>query len=193
MFTGIIQAVGEVKTWSDGVLQIDPKNLDVSRLELGESIAINGVCLTVVRFENGLLQFDLSPETVQVSSFGTLAVGFRVNLERAMALGDRLGGHIVQGHVDGVGKMLSKTPSGNSTVFRFQIPNPRYVIEKGSITINGVSLTVVKPERDEFDVWVIPHTIQNTSLGELQPGESVNIEYDMIAKYVERLTSYRDA
>jgi riboflavin synthase len=159
MFTGIIQAVGEVKTWSDGVLQIDPKNLDVSRLELGESIAINGVCLTVVRFENGLLQFDLSPETVQVSSFGTLAVGFRVNLERAMALGDRLGGHIVQGHVDGVGKMLSKTPSGNSTVFRFQIPNPRYVIEKGSITINGVSLTVVKPERDEFDVWVIPHEL----------------------------------
>jgi riboflavin synthase len=185
MFTGIIQAVGVVHSFESGTLVIDPKDLDLSGLQLGESIAVDGVCLTLV--EGEFLTFELSPETIQRTAFAILQPGYKVNLERAMKVSDRFGGHIVQGHVDGVGSVVSIMPEGNSMIFRFKISNPRYIIEKGSITINGISLTVVEPEGDEFNVWIIPHTIANTSLSQLQVGSSVNIEYDMVAKYLEKL------
>lgn len=187
MFTGIIQAVGRIVSLEAGTLVVDSQVLDISGLKIGESIAINGVCLTLIHSIYSKLTFDLSQETVDRSSFSTALAGDKVNLERAMLATDRFGGHIVQGHVDGVGSVVSITPSGNSTIFRFKIPSTRYVIEKGSITLNGVSLTVVEPEGDEFNVWIIPHTLANTNLGSIQAGSAVNVEYDVVAKYVERL------
>ncbi len=187
MFTGIIQAVGRIVSLEAGTLVVDSQVLDISGLKIGESIAINGVCLTLIHSIYSKLTFDLSQETVDRSSFSTALAGDKVNLERAMLATDRFGGHIVQGHVDGVGSVVSITPSGNSTIFRFKIPSTRYVIEKGSITLNGVSLTVVEPEGDEFNVWIIPHTFANTNLGSIQAGSAVNVEYDVVAKYVERL------
>ncbi|MBS1703982.1 MAG: riboflavin synthase [Armatimonadetes bacterium] len=186
MFTGIIQAVGEVVSLQDGVLLIDAKDLDVEGLTLGESIAVDGVCLTLVSSPEHL-KFELSPETISRTAFADLGAGSAVNLERAMQANDRFGGHIVQGHVDGVGEVVSIREEGNSFVYRFRIPSGRYVIEKGSITVNGISLTVVEPEGNEFDVWVIPHTLANTNLGRLMAGSKVNIEYDVVAKYLEKL------
>jgi riboflavin synthase len=187
MFTGIIQAVGVVSTFNGEVLLIDPAALPLGSLEMGESIAVNGCCLTVVSSESGLLRFDLSPETVAKTSFSQLRAGSRVNLERAMQASSRFGGHIVQGHVDGVGEVVSITPNGNSIIYRFRVPNAKYLIEKGSITLDGISLTVVDLIENEFNVWTIPHTIANTHLGDLQPGSMVNVEYDMVAKYLEKL------
>ena len=186
MFTGIIQAVGTVQAFETGVLIINPEDLNTERLELGESIATNGVCLTVVK-SDPFLTFELSPETIQRSTFATIQVGDPVNLERAMTPNDRFGGHIVQGHVDGVGEVVSILQMGNSSVYRFRIPSDRYLIEKGSITLNGISLTVVEPKGNEFDVWIIPHTLGNTNLGRLEVGSKVNVEYDMVAKYIEKL------
>ena len=189
MFTGIIQAVGHIITFESGVLVIDAGYLDIKGLQLGESIAVNGVCLTLVSAVYSKLTFELSEETISRSSFQEVAAGDSVNLERAMLASDRFGGHIVQGHVDGIGEIVSITPSGNSTVFRFRVPAERYIIEKGSVTLNGISLTVVEPQGQEFDVWVIPHTIEHTNLVQLKPGSKVNVEYDVIAKYVEKLVS----
>ena len=187
MFTGIIQAVGTVISFEKGTLVVDPGSLNVDHLELGESIAVDGVCRTLFDSNEGL-SFELSPETINRSAFASIQTGSKVNLERAMVATDRFGGHIVQGHVDGVGSVISITPSGNSTIFRFRIPSAQYVIEKGSITLNGVSLTVVEPEGNEFNVWIIPHTLANTNLGLLSSGSLVNVEYDVIAKYVEKMT-----
>ena len=189
MFTGIIQAVGRIITFESGILVIDAGELDIKGLQLGESIAVNGVCLTLVNSVYSKLTFELSEETISRSSFQDVAEGDSVNLERAMLASDRFGGHIVQGHVDGVGSIVSIREEGNSTVFRFRVPAERYIIEKGSVTLNGISLTVVEPSGPEFDVWVIPHTIENTNLGQLKPGSKVNVEYDVIAKYVEKLVS----
>ncbi len=189
MFTGIIQAVGRITTFEAGVLVIDAGDLDIKGLQIGESIAVNGVCLTLVNSVYPKLTFELSEETISRSSFQDVAEGDSVNLERAMLASDRFGGHIVQGHVDGVGSIVSIREEGNSTVFRFRVPAERYIIEKGSVTMNGISLTVVEPNGQEFDVWVIPHTIENTNLGHLKPGSKVNVEYDVIAKYVEKLVS----
>ena len=186
MFTGIIKAVGVVQSFENGTLVVDSGSLSSEDWVLGESIAVDGVCLTLVNFQRGLT-FELSPETVSRTAFSAITKGSKVNLERAMLATDRFGGHIVQGHVDGVGTVVSITPSGNSTIFRFKIPAAKYVIEKGSITLNGVSLTVVEPQQNEFNVWIIPHTLANTSLGTLHLGEKVNVEYDVIAKYVEKL------
>lgn len=186
MFTGIIQAVGTIHSFDHGVLLIDAANLDLTHLQLGESIAVDGVCLTLVE-ETKVLKFELSPETIARTAFSTLKAGDTVNLERAMKADDRFGGHIVQGHVDGVGQVVSIREEGNSFVYRFRVPSSQYLIEKGSITVNGISLTVVEPQNEEFDIWVIPHTIANTNLGRLSPGSPVNIEYDMVAKYLERL------
>ena len=187
MFTGIIQAVGRVVSFDEGTLVVDSGDLDIAGLLLGESIAIDGVCLTLVAAVYSKLTFELSPETLVRTAFSKVAGGDGVNLERAMLATDRFGGHIVQGHVDGVGEVVSITPTGNSTVLRFRVPSERYIIEKGSITLNGVSLTVVEPSGKEFDVWIIPHTLANTNLGALQPGSIVNVEYDMVAKYLEKL------
>ena len=187
MFTGIIQAVGTVRSFEAGTLVVDSGELNLDGLTQGESIAVDGVCLTLVAVVYTKLTFELSEETIKRSSFSGVSVGDSVNLERAMLATDRFGGHIVQGHVDGVGSVVSIREEGNSSVFRFSVPSSRYIIEKGSITLNGVSLTVVEPEGCEFDVWVIPHTFENTNLGSLLAGSLVNVEYDMIAKYLEKL------
>ncbi|MEU9865620.1 riboflavin synthase [Streptomyces sp. NPDC047971] len=192
MFTGIVEELGEVTAVE--------KLADASRFRLrgplvtegakhGDSIAVNGVCLTVVEFGDGEFTADVMEETLKRSSLGALEVGSRVNLERPMAVGDRLGGHIVQGHVDGTGTILDRTPSENWEIVRIALPAhlSRYVVEKGSITVDGVSLTVVEAADDWFTISLIPTTLALTTLGIKRSGDPVNLEVDVIAKYVERL------
>ncbi len=192
MFTGLVQAVGRVRRLDGLVLEIEaPPSFFATPLVEGESIAVNGVCLTVV---GDSLRFDLSEETLARTSLGALAEGDPVNLERAMSASDRFGGHIVQGHVDATAEMVAIEPQEGSTVYRFRTPagGGRYLIDKGSVTLDGISLTVVRPVGDEFEAWIIPHTLANTNLGSRKVGDQVNLEYDVIAKYVERLvTPYR--
>ncbi|QGV81667.1 riboflavin synthase [Streptomyces ficellus] len=192
MFTGIVEELGEVTA---------VENLgDSSRFRLrgplvtedakhGDSIAVNGVCLTVVETAGGEFTADVMAETLNRSSLGALTTGSRVNLERPMAVGDRLGGHIVQGHVDGTGTILARTPSENWEIVKISLPAAlrRYVVEKGSITVDGVSLTVVDAAADFFTISLIPTTLALTTLGIKEPGDPVNLEVDVIAKYVERL------
>jgi riboflavin synthase len=190
VFTGLVQGVGTVAARDESHLEIAfPPDLWSDSLTEGESVAINGACLTVTHFTESQMSFDVSQETWNRTSLGQLKPDSTVNLERAMRATDRFGGHIVQGHVDGVGKVLSKTDTGEFIVFRFEIPaeGTPFLIDKGSITIDGVSLTVVQPSGTEFDVWVIPHTLANTNLNSRNPGDEVNLEYDVIAKYVQRL------
>ncbi|MFF0429857.1 riboflavin synthase [Streptomyces sp. NPDC004520] len=192
MFTGIVEELGEVVA----VEQLE----DASRFRLrgpqvtegaqhGDSIAVNGVCLTVVEFGDGEFTADVMAETLKRSSLGALEVGSRVNLERPMAVGGRLGGHIVQGHVDGTGTILERTPSEHWELVKVGLPAhlSRYVVEKGSITVDGVSLTVVEVGDDWFTISLIPTTLDLTTLGIKQSGDPVNLEVDVIAKYVERL------
>ncbi|MET9728330.1 riboflavin synthase [Streptomyces zaomyceticus] len=192
MFTGIVEELGEVVA----VEQLE----DASRFRLrgplvtegaqhGDSIAVNGVCLTVVEFGDGEFTADVMAETLKRSSLGALETGSRVNLERPMAVGGRLGGHIVQGHVDGTGTILERTPSEHWELVKVGLPAhlSRYVVEKGSITVDGVSLTVVEVTDDWFTISLIPTTLDLTTLGIKQPGDPVNLEVDVIAKYVERL------
>lgn len=186
MFTGLVQAVGEVRLLEGFALQIEYPGWDTP-LDLGESIAINGCCLTVVTDQDGVMHFDLSEETLARTNLGDQLPGARVNLERAMRPMDRFGGHIVQGHVDAVGRLVNIRQEEGSHVFRFQVPEDRYLIDKGSIALDGISLTVVRPMDGEFEVWVIPHTLRNTHLESLQAGARINVEYDIVAKYVERL------
>ncbi|KOU90877.1 riboflavin synthase subunit alpha [Streptomyces sp. XY533] len=155
----------------------------------GDSIAVNGVCLTVVETADGEFTADVMQETLNRSSLGALTKGSRVNLERPMALGGRLGGHLVQGHVDGTGEILSRTPSEHWEIVKVALPEnlSRYVVEKGSITVDGVSLTVVEAAADWFTISLIPTTLALTTLGIKQPGDPVNLEVDVLAKYVERL------
>ncbi|MEV2215246.1 riboflavin synthase [Streptomyces sp. NPDC050997] len=192
MFTGIVEELGEITA---------VENLgDASRFRLrgpvvtedakhGDSIAVNGVCLTVVDHEGDEFTADVMAETLNRSSLGVLAVGSRVNLERPTAVGARLGGHIVQGHVDGTGRVLERKPSENWELVKIELPADlaRYVVEKGSITVDGISLTVVDAGPDHFTVSLIPTTLALTTLGLKQPGDPVNLEVDIIAKYVERL------
>jgi riboflavin synthase len=192
VFTGIVQAVGRVEFFGNGRLEISaPDDFVIS--ELGESIAVNGVCLTVVSAENELW-FDLSEETIRRSSFAHLKPGMRVNLERAATLATLFGGHIVQGHVDCTGEVLSVTHEEHSTVIRFQAPaeDDRYLIDKGSITVDGISLTVVEPASGAFDTWIIPHTLEHTNLRDRKCGDLVNLEFDVIAKHVDKLLAYRN-
>jgi len=189
MFTGIVEERGEVR------------RLDLSRLEVacrlitedspvGASVAVNGVCLTVVACGDGLLAFDLSEETLARTSLRRLVVGHPVNLERPLTMRDRLGGHLVQGHVDGVGEVAGADPDGAGGIrLRVRVPRDlmRYVVEKGSITVDGVSLTVAKLHDDGVTLALIPHTLEVTTLGTAAPGDPVNLEMDVIAKYVERL------
>lgn len=194
MFTGIIQATATVASLEGGRLVVDlpPDAWPDDPIQAGESVAVNGCCLTAL--EDGGLAFDLSPETLERTSLACLASNSsgkqpRVNLERAMTPNSRFGGHIVQGHVDATGELVSATPQGNSVVLRFRGPSSRYLVDKGSVAIDGVSLTVVTPENGEFDVWTIPFTLAQTTLGDLRPGDCVNLEWDEVAKWVERLTA----
>jgi len=191
MFTGIVQAVGNivaVTPLAAGVrLTIDAGTLERSGIALGDSICVQGACLTVVAIDAARLAFDVSRETL-ACTVGLDAPG-AVNLEKSLALGDKLGGHLVTGHVDGLGEVLAFEPEGESTRLRLRVPKElaRYVARKGSITVDGVSLTVNRVTDDQFEVNLIPHTLAVTTLGRLAPGAKVNLEIDLIARYVERM------
>jgi riboflavin synthase len=190
VFTGIVQAIGEVVSFHGSKLELRADLAgDGDPIRAGESIAVNGCCLTALN--DGELSFDLSPETRLRTAFHTIVAGHRVNLERAMRPSDRFGGHIVQGHVDAVGEAVAILQDGDFMVFRFRAPEEfdRYLIDKGSIAVDGISLTVVNPVAGEFDVWVVPHTMEHTNLGFCRPGSLVNLEFDVIAKHLEKLTA----
>ena len=193
MFTGIIAALGKVTTLQpkggDLSLLIDAGKLDCNDVKLGDSIAINGVCLTVVSMQGNQLAFDVSQETIARSSLAGLTTGSQVNLEKALAVGDRLGGHFVSGHVDGLGKVSSIKEVARSWQMAIAVPAElqRYIAEKGSICIDGASLTVNKVTPSGFEVNIIPHTLQETIIKDYQVGSKVNLEVDLIARYLERL------
>ncbi|HRF59593.1 MAG TPA: riboflavin synthase [Fimbriimonadaceae bacterium] len=196
MFTGIIQGIGTVRDRSGARLVVDGGSAwpASDTILAGESISVSGCCLTAVPGSSiESLRFDLSEETLRRTTLGRLDVGSRLNLERAMRPTDRFGGHIVQGHVDGTALCVGRTKASEGTVFRFQLGSgeERYLIDKGSIAIDGISLTVVRPSEGEFDVWIIPHTLAHTTLDDLIEGMEVHVEYDLIAKYVERLVGSR--
>ena len=188
MFTGLVREVGEVKTFDGGRLTIRAPQTSAAA-QLGDSIAIDGVCLTVVAVDGDTFSFDAVPETLSRTSLGTLDHGSRVNLEPALRAGDALGGHYVQGHVDGVGTVRSVEPEGDGKRIWFDLPEPllRYAVEKGSVAIQGTSLTVAAVDDAGLAVALIPHTLQETTLGSLEPGATVNVESDVLAKYVEKL------
>jgi len=195
MFTGIIQKLGRVNhlTPKDSKLVLETGYPD---LELGESVAVNGVCLTVIESDsNGLAHFTVSEETFACSNLGKLKERNAVNLERALTLSTRLSGHLVQGHVDGIGTISKVSPApGDCFQVQIQIPDSltRYCVEKGSIGINGISLTINKIHESFIELMIIPHTWEHTNLSTLEPGDLINLEVDVLAKYVERLLSCRN-
>jgi riboflavin synthase len=194
MFTGIVEELGEVVAIEDlgDAARLTVRGAQVtSDAAAGDSIAVNGVCLTVTGSAGEEFTADVMRETLTRSSLGALAPSAPVNLERSVRLADRLGGHLVQGHVDGVGELLSRTPAEHWDVVRIALPPglDRYVVEKGSIAVDGISLTVVAVTGDWFEVSLIPETLKRTTLGHKQPGETVNLEVDVIAKYVEKLAA----
>jgi riboflavin synthase len=193
MFTGIIEAVGSIAQretrGGDVRLVIDAASLDLDGLRLGESIAVSGVCLTVVAIDASRLGFDVSNETLACTTLGNCGEGAAVNLERALRLADRLGGHLVSGHVDGVGRVIDVREDARSRRWTFEAPVDiaRYIAAKGSIAIDGVSLTVNEVDGARFGVNLIPHTIDHTTFAQRTPGDAVNLEVDLIARYAERL------
>ena len=191
MFTGIVEELGTVVSREGPRLRIGATEV-LTDVTMGASIAVNGVCLTVVGWDasEGWWEADVVDETYARTALGALGAGSRVNLERPVRLSDRLGGHLVQGHVDGVGEIVVGAPDLRIRTDRSLL---RYIVEKGSITIDGISLTVVVPVEDGFTVAVIPHTMEVTTLGHKGPGDPVNLEVDVTAKYVERLLAWKDA
>lgn len=195
MFTGIIAAVGRIASIEnragDGVFAIDSAELDLDDVELGDSIATQGVCLTAVRLDKGRGRYwaDVSAETLARSTLGALKVGDRVNLEKALTPSSHLGGHMVSGHVDGVGELISREDDARSVKLRVRAPDElaRYIAQKGSITVDGVSLTTNAVDGAVFDLNIVPHTLQHTSLDTAQVGRRFNLEVDLIARYLERL------
>lgn len=193
MFTGIIQAVGKIASLEtqgiDAHLHIHSMPLEMSDVRLGDSIAVNGVCLTVIEHDSHGFKVDISAETMRYTTLGGMDTGKRVNLEKALTLSSRLGGHLVSGHVDGVGEVIERRSEARSEFFRIQAPAAlaRYIAMKGSICVDGVSLTVNAIHGAQFDLNIVPHTLQATTLGELRQGIGVNLEVDIIARYLERL------
>ena len=188
MFTGIVEEVGAVTSLADFSLTVAAEKV-MEGMRLGDSMAVNGTCLTVVDFGPGRFRVDLAPETLRRTSLGQLNVGSAVNLERPLAASDRLGGHIVQGHVDAAGRVLSIRPEGDCFIFRVRAPKRLmpYIVEKGFVAVDGISLTVVKKGAASFTLSVIPYTLANTNLKEKSAGQRVNLEVDILAKYVESL------
>lgn len=193
MFTGIIKGVGRItelrEVGGDVRLTIDADTAELGALALGDSVAVNGVCLTVVALPNNGFAADVSRETLSLTSLGNCQAGTRVNLEPALRAGEPLGGHLVSGHVDGLAQLISDTPDARSQRLRFSAPAQlaRFIAAKGSVTLDGISLTVNAVSGHEFDVNIVPHTLAVTNLGERVPGDSVNMEVDMLARYVDRL------
>ncbi|MFK5892385.1 MAG: riboflavin synthase [Pseudomonadota bacterium] len=193
MFTGIIQAIGKIAaieaTGIDSRFYIKTGKLDLNFVQLGDSIAVNGVCLTVIDLPGDGFWADVSAETLSKTAFKHIAVSTRVNLEKAVLATTHLGGHIVSGHVDGVGKVIHRSDAGRSVHFKIQTPDElaKYVAAKGSICINGISLTVNEVNGNVFDLNIVPHTLEETTLGDYVTGYEVNLEVDIIARYLERL------
>ena len=193
MFTGIIEGVGSIASveprGGDVRLRIATGTLPFGDVRLGESVAVNGVCLTVVAFDAASFEADASTETLALTTLGRLAAGAAVNLERAMRPTDRLGGHLVSGHVDGLGAVVSVHDDARAQRWRFSAPAAllRYVAKKGSICVDGVSLTVNEVDADGFEVALVPHTVSHTAFGSTRVGDAVNLEIDLVARYVERL------
>lgn len=193
MFTGIIEAVGEIVSCElrggDVRLQVKTNGLDLADVSLGDSIATNGVCLTVIELPGDGYVADVSSESLALTTIGQWQAGTAVNLEKAMAAGDRFGGHMVSGHVDGIGEVLDRHPDARSERFRLRAPAElaRYIAQKGSITVDGTSLTVNRVEGAEFELNIVPHTLENTVMDSYQPGSKVNLEVDLVARYLERL------
>ena len=192
MFTGLVEGIGEIvglTSMAEGLRLAVKTSFPAAELTLGESVAIAGACLTVVALDAPRADFEVSPETLACTTFPLKKVGDRVNLERAVRLGDRLGGHLVTGHVDGVGVVREVRPGPAHTQMKFELPAhlSRFIIEKGSIAVDGVSLTVNTCQGNTFTVNVIPHTARETTLAALKVGDRVNLETDIIGKYVARL------
>jgi len=193
MFTGIIQAIGKVATLEkrgdDARLCIDAGRLDLSDVAIGDSIAVNGVCLTTVTLDGRSFAADVSGETLARTTLARLQTGDPVNLEKALTPTTRLGGHLVSGHVDGVGSVLLVEQAGHSKRMRIRAPVPlaKYIAEKGSICVDGVSLTVNGVQGAEFEINIVPHTLAETTLGDFEAGRPVNLEVDILARYLERL------
>jgi riboflavin synthase len=188
MFTGIVEEVGRVASLADHCLTVQASKV-MEGMSLGDSMAVNGACLTVVSFSEGEFSVDLAPETLRRTSFGKLKEGDPVNLERPLAVSDRLGGHIVQGHVDATGRITSLKPEGDCVIVRISSPKRLmpYIVEKGFVAVDGISLTVVKKGASSFTLSVIPYTMENTNLKGKSVGSAVNLEVDIVAKYVESL------
>ena len=193
MFTGIVEEIGRVQAMDGAALSI-AAGKTLADLAIGGSIAVNGTCLTAVSVAPGAFSAEVTPETLSRTNLGRLTPGDGVNLERPVAVSGRLGGHIVQGHVDGVGEVIGIVPEGNSRVMRFRAPTDlmRYIVPKGFIAVDGISLTVVEVQGGAFTVSVIPTTYRETVLGVRREGDMVNLEADVIAKYVERLLHQSD-
>ncbi|MEN9501807.1 MAG: hypothetical protein RI964_1092 [Pseudomonadota bacterium] len=193
MFTGIIQAIGSIRDMQpkggDMRLSIATGKLDMSDVALGDSIAVNGVCLTAIAFDSSSFSADVSRETLSLTSLGNLARGSKVNLEKALTLQTRLGGHLVSGHVDGLGEILSRHDDARSIRFSVKAPDElaKYIAHKGSITVDGTSLTVNKIDGSIFELNIVPHTVQETIMGGYYSGTKINLEVDVIARYLERL------
>ena len=193
MFTGIILHHGIVDSFErlPSGARLRLRTTDPEPFERGESLAVNGVCLTMLPDSAGLLVADLSDETLSLTTLGSLQTGARVNVERALALGDRLGGHLVQGHVDTVGTLVSHDDQGEFAIYRWSFP-PEFaplVVSKGSIAVDGISLTIVDPDDSSFAAALIPETLRRTSLGDAKTGDAVNLEFDMVAKHIQKLVA----
>jgi riboflavin synthase len=194
MFTGIVSTTGTIqeitRTGGDSRLRIFCSAIEKQHFRIGDSIAVSGVCLTMLEPEETGFSADVSNETLELTTLGNLEPGRQLNLELAMGLEDRLGGHMVSGHVDGKAQLMSRRKDARAERFEFEVPADlaRYVAKKGSICVDGVSLTVNEVNGARFTVCLIPHTLEVTTLGDLQPGDEVNIEVDLIARYLERLT-----
>ena len=194
MFTGIVEEIGTVKKIARGqkaYLEIQADRI-FSDIHIGDSIAVNGVCLTVTGFSGKVFTADVMNETFSRSSLGSLKAGSHVNLERAMSANGRFGGHIVSGHIDGTGKIINIKKDGNAVWYKISASENiiKYTVEKGSIAIDGISLTVARVEKDNFSVSIIPHTSEETILSEKKVGDTVNLENDIIGKYVERFLNF---
>jgi len=193
MFTGIIESTGHIEaivsTGEDMRLHIATGKLDLTDVVLGDSIAVNGVCLTAVELPGGGFWADVSGETLEHTTFKTLQIGTKVNLEKALTPTTRLGGHLVSGHVDGVGEIVSRKVAGRSEQFKIQAPDTlaKYIAKKGSVCVEGISLTVNEVNGAVFELNIVPHTLEETTLDNLQVGSKVNLEVDLIARYLERL------